>query len=250
MPAFRVDDIVVPDRKRSGGDVRGLCESIEKIGLLNPITVVVRDIPDGSPGGHIERPVLVAGFNRLEAFRKLGRDEIPALVVSHEGLEKELAEIDENLIRNELTALEKAEHLERRKSIFDMMGEESGKSFSTLATGRGHVGFAADTAEETGVTKQAINQSIRRANKIAPDVKKEIADTPIADSGVELDALAKADPKDQRIAVKRVKEGKAKTVREALPKKQGPSDRLKAAQRAYMRLNEKEQQQFKAWIEQ
>jgi ParB family chromosome partitioning protein len=249
MPAFRVDDIVVPDRKRSGGDVRGLCESIEKIGLLNPITVVVRDIPDGSPGGHIQRPVLVAGLNRLEAFKKLGKEEIPAQVVSHEGLEKELAEIDENLIRDELTALERAEHLERRKSIFDMMGSGTNCSETPPQGGRPEE-FATKTSEETGVTKQDINRAIRRANKIAPDVKEEIADTPIADSGVELDALAKADPKDQRIAVKRVKEGKAKTVRDALPKKQGPSDRLKTAQRAYMRLNEKERQQFHDWLEQ
>ena len=39
----------------------------------------------------------------------------------------ELAEIDENIIREDLTALDRGEQLERRKWIFNQKGGESGK---------------------------------------------------------------------------------------------------------------------------
>jgi len=229
------------NRKRRHGDISGLIESIQTLGLMNPITVVIHE----KSGGNRETkpvPVLVAGLNRLEAFKEMGQEEIPAVVLELYDLDLELAEIDENLIRNELSKLERAEHLLRRQEIYEAKGG------TKSPTSGQNVGFAADTADKIGSPKRVINKEIRRAS-ISSDVKELIADTPIADSGVDLDALAKAEHKDQRIAVKRVEEGKAKNVREALPKKQGPSDRLKAAQRAYMRLTEKEQKQFRDWLD-
>ena len=245
IQSLKVGEIEIsPNRKRRHGDISQLIESIQAIGLMNPITVVIHE----KSGGDREVrpvPVLVAGRNRLEAFREIGEEEIPAVVLDLYDLDMELAEIDENLVRNELTKLERADHLKRRREIFEAKG---GKTFSTLG-GPQLIGFAADTTEKVGESKQGLNAQIRRARDIAPDVKEEIADTPIADSGVELDALAKADPKDQRIAVARVKEGKAETVRDALPKKRDETlERLKAAQRAYMRLTAKERQLFREWM--
>ena len=43
--------------------------------------------------------------------------EIPAHVVTLDEIEAELAEIDENLIRNELTVLQRGEQLVRRKEL-------------------------------------------------------------------------------------------------------------------------------------
>ena len=66
--------------------------------------------------------VLVAGARRLAACKQLGWTEIPATVVELYDIDLELAEIDENLIRMELTALDRAEQLERRKWIFGQKG--------------------------------------------------------------------------------------------------------------------------------
>jgi hypothetical protein len=53
----------------------------------------------------------------------------------------------------------------------------------------------------------------------------------IADSGVELDALASLDPQQQKQAVKMVETGKAKTVREARDKIAPPTPRAAPAVR-------------------
>jgi ParB-like chromosome segregation protein Spo0J len=53
--------------RRDMGDIEALAASIAEIGLLNPITVA----KDGT---------LLAGQRRLEAFKLLGRTEIPVMI--------------------------------------------------------------------------------------------------------------------------------------------------------------------------
>jgi ParB family chromosome partitioning protein len=61
-------DKVGERHRRDLGDVDGLAESIEDIGLLNPITVD-------------ENGLLLAGARRLAACKRLGWKTIPANVV-------------------------------------------------------------------------------------------------------------------------------------------------------------------------
>jgi hypothetical protein len=89
--------------------------------------------------------------------------------------------------------------------------------------------FVEDTAAKTGLSERTIDRDINRAQHIVPEVREEIRAMPeIADSGVELDALAKASPAQQAEAVKAVKTGKAKNVRSAMPRMPGQST-IKAA---------------------
>jgi len=53
-------------------------------------------------------------------------------------------------------------------------------------------GFAASTAEATGMTKRSINQHIARADALGDEALAKVVNTSL-DSGVELDALAKLD---------------------------------------------------------
>jgi hypothetical protein len=64
--------------------------------------------------------------------------------------------------------------------------------------------FASDTAAKTGMDERTIQRATRRAERIVSDVKALIADTAIADSGVELDALAAASPSERRKMVEMV----------------------------------------------
>ena len=75
--------------------VDSLVESIRLVGLLHPIVV---DTDNN----------LLAGNHRLEAHRILGRDTIECKVVNFSELENELVQIDENLINNDLSMIEKS----------------------------------------------------------------------------------------------------------------------------------------------
>lgn len=85
--------------------VAELAKSIAEIGLLNPVTLDRAN-------------TLIAGLHRLEAAKLLGWDEVDYTVSSLEGLRAELAEIDENFVRTDLSAIEYGEILLRRKEIY------------------------------------------------------------------------------------------------------------------------------------
>jgi ParB family chromosome partitioning protein len=68
-----IKKIVVKDRIRDDlGDIKELAESIDRLGLINPITV--KESEDGKYG-------LSAGQRRLEACKLLGWKTIPANVI-------------------------------------------------------------------------------------------------------------------------------------------------------------------------
>jgi ParB family chromosome partitioning protein len=104
----KIDEIKVGERKRGLREdkVQELVESIRDLGLLQPIGI------DNSNN-------LVYGYHRLEACKRLGWEEIPVVVLDgvRDRLEYELMEIDENLVRAELTALERMVSLKRRKKF-------------------------------------------------------------------------------------------------------------------------------------
>jgi ParB family chromosome partitioning protein len=88
-------------------------DSISEIDLIEPI-VVRRDMVE-----------LISGLHRLEAVRALGRDEILARLIDVTGVQAAMVEIDENLVRLELTALQRAEHIQRRKELYEAMHPEA-----------------------------------------------------------------------------------------------------------------------------
>ncbi|MBW8015111.1 MAG: hypothetical protein FVQ82_02920 [Planctomycetes bacterium] len=169
-----------------------IAESITTIGLLHPISVN-------------KQYQLVTGRHRLEAYKKLGKKTIPA-ITTEKGLKADLAEIDENLIRQELSVLERAECLQKRKDIYETMYPESIKR----GPGRGHketnrtkfVSFTADTSNKTGSGRRTIEHVVQIANNIPPDLKKMILKSDLANNKNELLHLARLDSKLQNRVVK------------------------------------------------
>jgi ParB family chromosome partitioning protein len=288
---FRVDEIDVPDRLRSLNEDRlpGLMQSMEVIGLRSAITVATvagdEDTVDGL--------TLVAGRHRLEAARRLGWEKIDAIVADDlDDLERRLWEIDENLQRAELTALERDEHVARRKELWEHLRKrehregttpdedpfpvldrwkktETGQSQASLG-GRGKKGFAAETAAATGMSKSAINSSIRRHDRIPPDIREQIQEMPeIAGKNVELDSLASLKPTEQRRAVEMVRDGEAQSVRDAklklglapkmvvqdrelraqAEKVDDAEDLLQRLQTAWSDADERTRRRFHKWLE-
>lgn len=215
---IRITSIRVPAGRRALRGVAELAESIKAVGLLNPITIT-------------EECVLVAGAHRLEACKLLGWKKIPAGVVKLSGLLAELAEIDENLCRNELTALEQAEHLHRRKQVYEALHPETKQGAAPAKkSGKGGkapkgkndnlsglpASFAADTSKKSGLTERSVQRGVQIAKDISESVREQIRSTPIAESKTELLALARQSPEKQQVIADKVSSGQAASVKEAL----------------------------------
>ena len=211
----KIDEIIIGENRRSVNPerVKELAASIQEIGLLNPITIT-------------EDKHLVAGLLRIEAYKLLGRTEIEATVVSLSELDAELAQIDENLIRNELTVLERAEQLKRRKEIYEAKYPESragvkraigmhkvlGHNVSDIVSPT----FTEDTASKIGVSPRSVQRDVQIAEDLAEEVKEAIRDTDLADNKTELIRLARLDEEEQKEVAKRIAAGEAKSVSEAI----------------------------------
>ncbi len=209
MTHLPLSTIQVPDGRRSLRDVEKLVDSIKEVGLLNPITVT----PDHT---------LIAGYHRLEACRKLGWEEIPVLIVELDGLKAELAEIDENLVRSELTVLERGESLSRCKEIYEAlhpMSKRGGDRGNQHTGGKKRqsevISFSQDSAQKTGVTARTIQQEVQIVTKLTPESKDAVRSTPIADSKTDLLKLARLHPDDQKLVAEKISSGEAQTVKEA-----------------------------------
>lgn len=127
-------------------------------------------------------------------------------------LEAELVEIDENLIRAELTPAQRASAIKRRKEVWEAMHPGGGKSVSTSAGVR-EVGFASDTSTIAGITKQSINQHVSRAEALGPDLQAVIGTS--LDKGVELDALKDMEPEARRPLIEAAQRGEQVSARQA-----------------------------------
>ncbi len=107
-----VDDVMVLTRLRplDQDKVVALAASMDAIGLQQPISVC---------GGAEGKAVLVAGYHRLRAAQRLGWEEIPAIYIYLNDIDRQLWEIDDNLQQAILTQTQEAEHLKRRGDLWE-----------------------------------------------------------------------------------------------------------------------------------
>jgi len=92
VPIDRID--VLNPRERNKAAFDEIVGNIKAIGLKKPITVTPRPGPDGS-----ERFLLVCGEGRMKAFRSLGEQSIPALVVTVSDENAFIMSLSENVAR-------------------------------------------------------------------------------------------------------------------------------------------------------
>lgn len=219
-----IETVRIPaPRLRSLGDVDALKDSISMGGLLQPI-VLDRSL------------TLICGRHRLEACKLLGWTEIPAIIEDVGGAAAELAEIDENLCRRELSALERAEHIAKRKRLWSEIEAVRVAAAPPPADGEKKKGkkadkprepeltaFVDDTARRTGKAKRAIKEELK-IGEMPVEVRDTIRETPISNNKRELLALTKMEAPVALEAAVAVKNGEANTVRKKAPKKEKPVD--------------------------
>lgn len=134
-----------PDQPRKAFDetaLQELADSIEQHGLIQPIAVA----PDTE---NEDSYIVVAGERRFRAFKKLGRETIPAIIT--QGNRDEIALI-ENLQRENLNPLEEAEALEQ------IMGR--------------HAYTQVELSKVIGKARNTVNELLR-LNTLPQEVKNE-----------------------------------------------------------------------------
>ena len=203
---------VDPDR------VEALAASFSEIGQQQP--VVVRPMTGGANG-----LILVAGAHRVAAAKRLGWTEIAAIWLDLDEASARLVEIDENLIRNELSEIDRALSLTERKRIYEALYpqtahgkakkpkkmDEKGK-VANLAT---FASFSKDAAQRTGLSDRTIRRAVELAGALSPDAIALIRGTQLADNQSQLKALASLEPVDQIRVAREISEGRAGNVAKA-----------------------------------
>ena len=151
-------------------NVEELARSIAAVSLMNPITVT-------------QDNTLIAGLHRLEAAKLLGWMEIECTVSNADGLQAELAEIDENFVRAGLSHRELGDLLLRRKELYEAIhpetrqGQRNGKTVKNdKMTGLQAKPFSEDTADKLGISKRTVERLVQTAANLTPEAKKIIRD--------------------------------------------------------------------------
>jgi hypothetical protein len=206
-------DYIVPAdyaRPLSETAVESLMDSIERLGLLQPILVVASKITRGvlCDGWRI-----VAGHHRVEAHRRLGRTHIEAIVIdAAQHIETELIEIDENLCRAELTPAQRAVAIKRRREIWEALHPNTGTNCPSIHGGPGQPAqFAAETSAVSGESKRDINRHLARAEALGDDLA-QVAGTSL-DKGVELDALKALPVAERQALIAKARNGETVSAR-------------------------------------
>ena len=162
---------------------------------------------------------VVAGNHRYEAALKLKWHELPCKIIDVDALHMELVEIDENLIRCNLTPAQEAAAISRRKAIYEELHPETkqhvaGAHAANRVMGRDasdNLSFASETSKATGKDKRSIERAAARGAALGDDLS-DIAGTSL-DKGVELDALAKTSEQDRKSLIERAKAGENVSAR-------------------------------------
>lgn len=167
---IKISDIKINSGRRSTDqqNVEELAHSIKAVGLMNPITID-------------QNHTLIAGLHRMEAAKLLGWAEIECTVSDAEGIQAELAEIDENIVRARLSRYELGEQLLRRKEIYETLHPETRHGMRNGQTSKDvnlasleTKSFNQDTSEKLNMSKRSVARLVQIANNTTPEAKQII----------------------------------------------------------------------------
>lgn len=198
---------LMPDQIDVGGGrravdpekVQSLAESMEKVGLINPITVrVVEDEFTNADGEVVEGTnVLIAGAHRLAAARQLGWGLIDCIELECDEIDAELCEIAENLHRAELTQLQRSDQIDRWVDLVDAK-RVSAQCAPKPQGGRPESGINA-ASRELGIERTDAQRAVKVAS-ITEAAKEAARKTGLDDNRSALLKAAQA-PADKQEAV-------------------------------------------------
>lgn len=215
---IEIDMIDIPPGRRAVElkKVSGLASSIKELGLLEPIGLTMG-------------LSLIWGRHRLEACRSLGMKKIPAILSTMDAIHARLAEIDENLHRNELSKADRAVALVERKKIYEDLHPETKRGAAGVASRLGELtaetavsqpSFVADTAERTGMSERQIRDYVAVGKTLDKRAFELIKGTRVEDNLTELTAMSKLSPDMQIKCAQAIKDEDVRNVSEFVASQQ------------------------------
>lgn len=203
-----IKEVAVPQE-----EIIELQNSMNEIGLLQP--VMLRKVKD--------RYNLVLGRHRVAAARNLKWKTIPAVITESRGGRRRLQMIDENLMRRELSCLERSLLLAERKRILQKIGRvtlRGGDRRSKQASiKKRNPSFETEVADKLNKGKTTVAEETRIGERLDPEAAKLLEGTPIAHRKGDLLRLAAKEEHEQVELAKKIKESGAATLAEAFKPK-------------------------------
>lgn len=190
--------------------------SIDASGRCRPVTpAVARQLAADISVRGLRQPVevaakgkgewrLVSGGHRLEACRLLGWAEIQAFEVTGKTLDLRRDELLENLARNELSKLERAQFLARLNDVYLQLNPETaqgvagGKARQGSATAK--LAFAESVAARTDMAMRTIARATAIGKGLDDVAAERLRGTAFEDNQKELEALARQ-ARDEQAAI-------------------------------------------------
>lgn len=181
---------VAEDRLRAvrAERIEVLSKDIAANGLLQPVGVVEET------GG---RFTLIFGLHRLRSVQALGRTEIAARVMGAAWVkpqERRVLEIMENLNREDLSKLQRAENLAELKRVHEQLYPDTRKGVAggkaRQKTASEIFSFAVEAAEKTGLSRRAIEIAVAIVGGLTDDSKTRVRGTWLEDHQAGLKALS------------------------------------------------------------
>ena len=202
---IKIDQIKIENRLWEINEkrIQPLAESIEKVGLMNPITVLESD------GEYI----LIAGEHRINAYKYLKWDTIPCHVYQREfdDIEKDKAkcvimEVDENLMRKIRDVYEESYLLYQRKEAYEKLYPNSTKEAKQSKAGReksdnlNNVSssdilaevdkevktFVEDAAEKLNMSERNIQRKLKRGEILNSELGEKINELGLKPNAIDL----------------------------------------------------------------
>ena len=198
----KVTDVRIRTRLRGSNEenIEEIAESINEIGLINPISI------DSDQN-------LIAGYHRLQAYKLVGLKEIRAIIRKQKELKARLQEIDENLKRAELTAIEKSIHIEEREVILREINQLSQKGDNRFSIqGKS---TQAQRAAEIGMSRRNY-QYHKELENLHPEVKDLLNDSKFSTNLMDLVLLSRESDDIQLAVTNALIIGKVHSVKRAL----------------------------------
>ena len=223
-----LEQIRIGPRLREVDDeaVARLAESMDRIGLQYPVQVRHNFGIDPDTGEY-DRSLdeggfaLVAGAHRVEAARRLGWGRIEAFVLDDPSPDElALVEVDENLVRSELTPLHRGRFVAKREELHkklypgarhggDRKSAEYREKINTERFGLDlspSPSFVEGTADLTSLSKGTVERALRIGKHILPELQDALEGTPIARREGDLYRLAGLSEAQQQRALQRLHE--------------------------------------------